>query len=310
MIDPALTMAGPGTADEVAQAYDTIREAIDAAVLPGSPLQAAVRTWLTDHSLPPSLLLPIAAAGGPCAPATALSASMAFLLLAMRWLDDLVDLDRDGQLWQVHDQGEAAVLASSALTHAWACLVQEPAVPRDVLVGFGDMTAVLAVGEAADHSGPPRTIPQWQRIAWRKTAVCFRFALWAAARLTGDAGWQVEAPCYGTHLGLYLQAADDIHGTFSDGAPDLRRGTTLTLPLVELGHDLDDVETTFRRRDVDTLLRAMAQYGVRGRCEAWAAAYAREAREALRRCPGPWTSACAGLLPALCGTLAVLPMPR
>ena len=291
--------------DEVARAYDAIRDAVDTAVLPGSPLQAAVRTWLTGHSLPPSLLLPVAAAGGLCEPATALSASMAFLLLAMRWLDDLVDRDRDGQLWQMHDQGEAAVLASSALTHAWACLAQEPAVPRDVLMGFGDMTAVLAIGEAADTGDPPRTIQQWQRIAWRKTAVCFRFALWAAARLTRNSDWQVEAACYGTHLGLYLQAMDDIHGTFSDGAPDLCRGTTLTLPLVELAHDLDDVETTFRRRDVDVLLRAMAHYEVRSRCEAWAAAYAREAREALGRCPGPWNSACAGLLPALCGTLVV-----
>jgi geranylgeranyl pyrophosphate synthase len=227
---------------------------------------------------------------------------MAFLLLAMRWLDDLVDRDRDDQLWQVHGQGEAAVLASSALTHAWACLAQEPAVPRDVLVGFGDMTAVLAVGEAADHRNPPRTIAQWQSIAWRKTAVCFRFALWAAARLTRHASWEVEAACYGTHLGLYLQAIDDIHGTFSDGAPDLYRGTTLTLPLVELAHDVDDVELAFRDRDVEALRQAMAQHGVRGRCEVWAVAYAREAREALRRCPGPWTSACAGLLPALCSS--------
>jgi geranylgeranyl pyrophosphate synthase len=300
MTGPAPDTAGLGVTEDVAQVYDAIRDAVDTAVLPGSPLQAAVRTWLTGHSLPPSLLLPVAAAGGPCAPATALSASLAFLLLAMRWLDDMVDRDREGQLWQVRGQGAAAVLASSALTHAWACLAQEPAVPRDVLMGFGDMTAVLAVGEAADRSDPPRTIPQWQRIAWRKTAVCFRFALWAAARLTRNADWQVEAACYGTHLGLYLQAVDDIEGTFSDGAPDLCRGATLTLPLVELARDMDDVETAFRRREVDALLRAMAHYDVRGRCEARAAAYAREAREALWRCPGPWNSACAGLLPALC----------
>lgn len=287
--------------DEVARAYDDIRAAVQAAVLPGSPLAAPVRNWLTDHRLPPSLLLPVAAAGGSCPPATALSASMAFLLLVMRWLDDLVDRDRDGQLWQTQGDAGAAVLSAAALTHAWACMAREPALPRDVLVGFGEMTAVLALGEAADHGAPPRSIAEWQRIAWRKTAVCFRYALWAGARLTGDPLWPGEAAHYGIHLGLYLQAIDDIHGTFAGDAPDLRRGATLTLPLVELLPDMADAEAAFRQRDVGILLAAMAEHGVRRRCEARAATYARRAQEALDRCPGPWVEACAGLLPALTG---------
>jgi hypothetical protein len=104
--------------NQVAESYDAVRDAVDGAVLPGSPLAEAVHVWLTDHRLPPGLLLPVAAAGGLTPPATAIAASMAFLLLAMRWLDDLVDQDRDGQLWEVRSPGVAAVLASSALTHA------------------------------------------------------------------------------------------------------------------------------------------------------------------------------------------------
>jgi geranylgeranyl pyrophosphate synthase len=287
---------------DVARAYDAIRAAVEVAVLPGSPLATHVRRWLTNYPLPPSLLLPIAAAGGRCPPATALSASLAFLLLVMRWLDDLVDRDRNDQLWETEGDAGAAVLASTALTHAWACLAREPALPRDILVQFGEVTAVLAVGEAADRDEPPRTVAEWQRIAWRKTAVCFRYAVWAGARLTGHPRWPGVAASYGTYLGLYLQAADDIHGVFTDGASDLRRGRTLTLPLVELLPDLADAETAFRRREVDRLLAEMARYGVRERCEGLAAAYARHAQEALRRCPGPWTDACAGLLPALSGT--------
>lgn len=287
---------------DVARAYDDVRAAVLAAVLPGSPLAAPVRTWLTDHRLPPSLLLPIAAAGGGCPPAVALSASMAFLLLVMRWLDDLMDRDRDGQLWQTHGDGGAAVLSAAALTHAWACLAREPAVPRDVLAGFGEMTAVLALGEAEDRGDPPRTTGAWQRIAWRKTAVCFRYALWAGARLSGEPRWPAEAAHYGTHLGLYLQAVDDIQGTFAGDAPDLRRGRTHTLPLVELLPEMAGAEAAFRRRDVDALLGAMLRHGVRERCEKRAAGYARQARLALDRCPGPWTTACAGLLPALSGT--------
>lgn len=285
--------------DEVARAYDDVRGAVESAVLPGSPLARPVREWLTGHRLPPSLLLPIAAAGGSTPPAVALSASMAFLLLVMRWLDDLVDRDRDGQLWQTYGEGGAAVLSAAALTHSWACLAREPALPRDVLVGFGEMTAVLALGEAADRAEPPRTVEDWQRIAWRKTAVAFRYALWAGARLTGDPRWPAEAASYGTHLGLYLQAADDIEGTFAPGAPDLRRGRTHTLPLVSLLGELPDAAAMFDRRETDALLAAMADHGVRARCESRAAAYAEQARRALDRCPGPWTDACAGLLPAL-----------
>jgi geranylgeranyl pyrophosphate synthase len=291
--------------DEVARAYDDVRTAIETAVMPDSPLSRPMRTWLTDHPLPPSLLLPIAAAGGISPPAVALSASMAFLLLVMRWLDDLVDRDRDNQLWQTHGDGGAAVLSAAALTHAWACMARESTLPRDILVGFGEMTAVLALGEAADRADPPRTIAAWQRTAWRKTAVCFRHALWAGARLTSDPRWPDEAATYGTHLGLYLQAVDDIQGTFAGDAPDLRRGGTHTLPLVELMPEMADAGAAFARRDVDVLLAAMDAHDVRRRCEARAAAYARQARAALDRCLGPWTAACAGLLPAL----SAVPVP-
>jgi len=289
--------------DDVARAYDDVREAVTAAVLPGSPLDGPVRAWLTDHPLPPSVLLPVAAAGGRGRPATALAASLAFLLLVVRWLDDLVDRDRDGQLWQQQGDGAAAVTSAAALTHAWACLAREPALPRDVLVAFGETTAVLALGETADRATPPRTVAQWQSVAWRKTAVSFRYATWSGARLTGDPRWTSAAATYGTHLGLYLQAADDVAGAFADDAPDLRRGGTLTLPLVELLRDVPDAEAWFRRRDVDALLVAMDEHDVRRRCEARAAAYARAAHDALVGCPGPWADACAGLLPALSGAV-------
>jgi hypothetical protein len=98
---------------EVERSYAAVREALEATVLPGSPLDSAMREWLTDHSLPPSLLLPITAAGGPSRPAVRLAAGLGYLLLTMRWLDDLIDADRDGQLWQRHGVGGAAVLASS-----------------------------------------------------------------------------------------------------------------------------------------------------------------------------------------------------
>lgn len=288
--------------DEVGAAYDEIRAAVEAAVLPGSPLATPMGTWLTDHPLPPSLLLPIAAAGGACPPATALSASLAFLLVVMRWLDDLVDRDRDGQLWQTSGDADTAVLSATALTHAWACLARTESVPREVLVDFGEMTAVLALGEADDAGEPARTISAWQRTAWRKTAVCYRFALRAGARLTGDPLWTSSATVYGAHLGLYLQAIDDIHGTFADDGPDLRRGRAFTLPLVELLSDLPEAEGAFRHREVDWLLHAMDEHDVRRRCEARAAAYAGAAQAALDEHPGPWTRACAGLLPALTAT--------
>jgi geranylgeranyl pyrophosphate synthase len=289
------------TISDVEAGYASTREAIHAALLPQSPLAAAVRRWLTDRPLPPSVLLPMAAAGGVVPASTALSASLGFLLLTTRWLDDLVDRDREGQLWQEYGVGGAAVLASSALTHAWACMAREPGVPRDVLTAFGDTTAVLAMGEHEDFRKLPRSAEAWQRVAWRKTAVSYRFALWAGARLTGDSDWEQQSTVYGEHLGLYLQAVDDIAGTFDVGTPDLKRGRTFTLPLVLLLEEKPDAEEAFRRRDARTVAEALDARGVRERCEALAAAYAGEARSALERCPGPWTWALDGLLGALCG---------
>ncbi|HYN56449.1 MAG TPA: polyprenyl synthetase family protein [Motilibacterales bacterium] len=285
---------------EVERSYAAVREALEASVLPGSPLDHAMREWLTDHSLPPSLLLPIAAAGGPTRASVRLASGLGHLLLAMRWLDDLVDADRDGQLWQRHGVGGAAVLASSALTHAWATLSAETALPRTVLTEFGDTTAVLALGEAMDQRTPPRTIAQWQAIAWRKTAVCYRFAVWAGAVLTRDGDWVQAAPRYGTQLGLYLQAADDIAGCFGQGAPDLHRGTTLTLPLVELLSERPDRAALFERRDVVALQSVLAEHDVHRRCLRRAAGYAASAAAVLRSCPGPWTDSCDGFLAALC----------
>lgn len=289
------------TMSDVAMCYNAIRRALHAAVLPNSPLEEVMHEWLTEHRLPPSLLVPVAAAGSLSTPAIAISASMGFLLLVMRWLDDLMDQDREHQLWQVRGPGAAAVLSSSALTHAWACLAREPEIPRDILVAFGEMTAVLALGEHADVDNPPRMVKDWQRVAWRKTGVCFRFATWAGARLAGDPSWEEQAPTYGEYLGLYLQTADDIAGTFDAEAPDLVRGKTLTLPLVELMKNMPEAADAFRRRNVEVLMQALAKWDVRARCEARARAYAYKARDALGRCPGPWVTACGGVLGVLCG---------
>lgn len=281
--------------------YGAVRDALSAAVLPDSPLGRAVRIWLLDRPLPPGLLIPVAAAGALTPASVAVSSALGFLLLAMRWLDDLVDRDRDGQLWEDHGTGGAAVLSAAALSHGWGCLVRCASVPRDVLSEFADMTAVLALGEDADANAPPDTPAAWQRIAWRKTGVCYRFAARAGAHLSGDVAWHRHAPVFGAHLGLFLQAMDDIEGAFSPGAPDLARGTTMTLPLVLLSAHCSDTQALFRARQVDQLSRALARHDIRRAAETLAYGHSQQARAALLRCPGPWQTAGNGLLAALCG---------
>lgn len=291
-------MTGP--ADDVQVCYDAVREALNATVLPGTPLARATRAWMTDHALPPSLLIPIAAAATLSRPAVTLSSALGFLLLTMRWLDDLVDRDRDGQLWQTVGDGPAAVLAASALTHAWSCLARDPDVSRDTLVAFGETTAVLAMGEAADAEAKIPDLDTWQRVAWRKTAVGYRFAAWAGAQLTGHETWQREAAEFGSNLGLYLQAQDDISGAFEGDTPDLSRGVSLTLPLVLLQQEMPEARDLFRRRDVHALRHTLHRLDIRQDCERIAATFALDARAALKRAEGPWNSACKGLLPSLC----------
>lgn len=100
----------------------------------------------------------------------------------------------------------------------------------------------LALGQLSEALGPMGSAEEaeksWERIAHAKTAELFQFSLCIGARLTA-APPEVEERllCYGAHLGLAFQLADDardIQGTASNGreaGADLSAGL-MTWPII------------------------------------------------------------------------------
>jgi geranylgeranyl pyrophosphate synthase len=278
-----------------AEAYAQVRTVLESAAIPGSPLASAMERWLLQHPLPPGGLVPVAAACGRPGSAT-LGAACLLLLLTTRWLDDLFDDDREGQLHDELGPGHAALLSAAALTHAWALLARERALPREILIAFGEVTAVLAVGEHADVTEMNTGRRRWQQVAWRKTGVSWRFAMWAGAVLTCDPRWIAAAPAVGSHLGLHLQAEDDLAGAFGAGRPDLHAGARQTLPIALL---VDEGLTP--SAEVDVLVKQLVDYDIESATREVSNAHAAEAGRALRACPGPWLDSCDGMLRAITG---------
>jgi geranylgeranyl pyrophosphate synthase len=267
--------------------YNAIRKKINDSVLPDSPLAWQVHRHLTDRALPVTLLLPIATTLGTpqqVNTAVSVSAALAYLLLANRWLDDMHDRDRPDQLWKELGEAKVAMLSANALNHAWGCLVRETEVPRQLLAEFGDMIAVIALGEHVDVTSPPEDFTSWQRNAWCKTAVTFRFAAKAGAMLKGDPRWQEAASRYGELLGLALQAADDFDGVFDSGAPDFHSGAMGTLPavlLLEAGVERDRLKEMIEARRVASLLALVEQYSIRQAMDKHIANYGEQAAGVL-----------------------------
>jgi geranylgeranyl pyrophosphate synthase len=291
---------------DIAACYHMIRERLRMSVLEGSPLAVEVRSHLVDGSLPIGLLLPIATARTDTwtgAPVT-LSTSLGFLMLVTRWLDDMHDRDRPHQLWQRLGAARTATLAADALGHAWGCLARDPGVPRTLLVEFADLLAVLSLGELEDVASPPRDRAAWQRVAWRKTAVAYRFAARSGAVLHGDPQWVEAATRYGELLGLGLQAVDDFDGVFGPEHADLRRGSLGTLPVVllrEASGEAGALEPLLERRDVDAIMACMRELDIERATEEQIAVYTEQAAGVLVdadvRPDGPHLD---GLLHAFC----------
>lgn len=205
-----------------------------------------VARHLTRTHLPLHLILPLASAaavGGAARRGLPVSAACGFLLLAMRWLDDLADRDREESLWQEVGAGRATNMAAAALTVAWRALAEEePALAPAALSAFGELTVELARGQDADLAGLSepggaagvRTLEgYWQvmrgksgaavALAGRVGALAARPDLPAAAEACGR---------FGAHLGTALQILDDLDGAFHpDGAGDLAAGK-VTLPVL------------------------------------------------------------------------------
>lgn len=219
--------------------YPEIRRQIAAAV--DGAAWPAFATEVASHFgrrlLPPPVLLPLASAaavGGEPARALGVSAAFGFLLLSVRWFDDTQDRDRDDALCARLGPARATNLAAGALNLAWSTLAADSALPRSVLVAFGQETTAIARGQDDDLLGLETVSFEayWRRMV-EKTGAGFALA----CRLGALAGRDEPAPAavlaqFGRHVGTMVQILDDLDGAFHpNGIGDLASGK-VTLPVL------------------------------------------------------------------------------
>lgn len=221
----------------LADLYPLLRARLEQSVPPDWPeISQQVKRYLLARDLPPILLLaPASCAATGEAPEKALSISVAvaWLLLAMRWFDDLEDRDRPGSLADKIGPAKAANLASAALTRAWGVLVEDDNLPREVCVEFSTATVKIAKGQHLDLDSVAVSLDTvWDTMAG-KTGAAYAFAT-KAGGLAGNASMSIieELGYYGEQLGVLLQLLDDLEGVFSpNGLGDLALNK-INLPLM------------------------------------------------------------------------------
>jgi len=213
-----------------------IAELAGACAWPG--LEEQIARHLTRTHLPLHLILPIASAaavGGEPRRALSAAAACAFLIVSMRWFDDLQDRDRGESLWQEVGPARATNMAAAALTVAWRALADDPEPSPAALRAFGELTVELARGQDADlQAGTVRRIEDYWDIMRGKTGAALALGCRVGALAACPANEAAAATCArcGSHLGVAMQILDDLDGVFHpDGSGDLASGK-VTLPVL------------------------------------------------------------------------------
>jgi geranylgeranyl pyrophosphate synthase len=187
-------------------------------------------------ALPLPLVLPLAscaAAGGQVEAAVDAAAACALVGLGVRWLDDLADRDRPGDLWAEVGEGRAANLAAGALALGMR-IAADGRLPASVAACLAEQTLRIGAGQELDFAGGARTADACLQLVRLKTGAAFALLTRSGALAAGRAGVAAAdaLTAYGEHLGMLLQALDDLDGAFHpEGLGDLALGKP-TLPVV------------------------------------------------------------------------------
>lgn len=197
-----------------------------------------IESHLVQTKLPIHLILPLACAaaiGGDPRKAISTATSCAFLLVAMRWFDDLQDRDRNESLWKEIGPGRALNMASAALNISWKTLADDETLSRAALQAYGKHTAALARGQDLDlQENSVQTMNDYWRLMCGKTGASLALACEVGALSACPDNSEMAAVCarFGAHMGVLMQILDDLDGTFRPvGIGDLRAGKT-TLPVL------------------------------------------------------------------------------
>lgn len=199
-------------------------------------LEAEVASHLTGCRLPTSVALPLgacAAAGGDPRHAVSTAACFGLLHLAVRWLDDLADRDRQDGLWRRIGPARATNFAAAALTLAWQALVDDPDLPRAVHAELARACVATARGQDIDLRGGDPSIETYWDLVDGKTGAGLAFAARAGGLIAGAPAPRIAALGeFAIHAGRLVQILDDLEGVFcAQGLSDLAAGK-ITLPLI------------------------------------------------------------------------------
>ena len=274
-------------------------------------VRSHIRRHLPDHwpalrdslsgmteSLPALAILPLASAaavGGDPRHAVPVTAAWMVFNVAYRLLDDLQDQDRPRGHWAELGVSRASNVASGLLVLGHRLLADSPRL-RSVLAVLDDEAVRIASGQDRDLLGQTRTLEDYWRTIEDKNGRIYAVACACGALAArDDAGLATACHQFGFHLGLGLQALDDLQGIWEpEGAGDLALGK-VTLPLL---YALQHAEDEPRRELEGYVARgALAEHAERVReildaararpFLVWTAVKERDlALEALERCPG------------------------
>ncbi|MGH8050922.1 MAG: polyprenyl synthetase family protein [Arenimonas sp.] len=197
-----------------------------------------VERHLTNTKLPTHLVLPLACAaavGGDPRSALSTATSCGFLLLAMRWFDDLQDRDRSENLSSEIGTGRAINMSAAALNTAWKTLADDEMLPPAALKAFGKYTTALARGQDLDlQENIVQTMDDYWRLMREKTGASLALACEVGMLAARPDNPELADVCarFGMHMGILMQILDDLDGAFRPvGIGDLHAGKA-TLPVL------------------------------------------------------------------------------
>jgi len=288
--------------DWLSSLYPEVQDVLLKAVPAYWPGLGVVLEEFLEGALPTEAALPLAACravGGNPKQATHVAAGVIAAVAALRILDDLLDLDRPGALWEqvgpVQSWNYAAAAQMLALDIVAGAPLR-PEVTARVCRAFTHAFLRVSAGQDRDLAGLSRTLEEY----WLTTAMKSGFAYGtacAAGAMVGSESSELVSACrqFGLHLGYVIQLFNDLESIWQpDGASDLEQGK-VSLPLLyalQVEHpQQEELRNLVEAGDIgvqsERVVEILEAAGAR-EYVVWAALEEREkGLNALRVCPEP-----------------------
>ena len=243
--------------DELKKYYPDIRKTLlDALPEYWGELKSVIN-HIIEGPMMPEAILPLAAcqaSGGNASMAVPVAAAGVALGTSIRILDDLLDKDRERELWNLVGDKRAWNYSSAFNTISYRIL-QNANLPPDkytsIKDAFIESSLLIGAGQDRDLTHRPTSMDDYLITAGLKTAQAFQLACKVGAMVaTDDESLIKNCENYGKHLGMVIQTFNDLESIWhKPGLNDLTLGK-ITLPLL-FGLEMDHPEQEELRAIID-----------------------------------------------------------